>query len=301
MRADGPSPMVAISARPAGADVSDGGDPLRSQAIAAHGVAHRLSAAATGNNSSGRTLDIARVAITLTGFVGAVLTGVYAYRKQRLAEGDARRADAEQFVSRFARVSDQLGHDTAAVRLAGVYAMAALADDWAAQRQLCINVLTTYLQVPYQPDEKAEGHRHGEREVRRNIVRVIRDHLRDGLTDVSWCGYSFRFEGAVFDGGDLTGARFTGGHVTFHGARFVGGIFHFNRIRIEGGQVWFTQAQFEGGEARFEDAAIISGSLNFDGALLHGGTVTFQDFQCTGGEVKEGPFAGQICQPAASF
>src|SRR5450759_3886704 len=149
--------------------------------------------------------------------------------------------------------------------LAGVYAMAALADDWAAQRQLCINVLTTYLQVPYQPDEKAEGHRHGEREVRRNIVRVIRDHLRDGLTDVSWCGYSFRFEGAVFDGGDLTGARFTGGHVTFHGARFVGGIFHFNRIRIEGGQVWFTQAQFEGGEARFEDAAIISGSLNFDG------------------------------------
>jgi len=143
--------------------------------------------------------------------------------------------------------------------------MAALADDWAAQRQLCINVLTTYLQVPYQPDEKAEGHRHGEREVRRNIVRVIRDHLRDGLTDVSWCGYSFRFEGAVFDGGDLTGARFTGGHVTFHGARFVGGIFHFNRIRIEGGQVWFTQAQFEGGEARFEDAAIISGSLNFDG------------------------------------
>ena len=76
-----------------------------------------VPAAATGNNSSGRTLDIARVAITLTGFVGAVLTGVYAYRKQRLAEGDARRADAKQFVSRFARVSDQLGHDTAAVRL----------------------------------------------------------------------------------------------------------------------------------------------------------------------------------------
>src|SRR5664280_1700326 len=42
MAAGGLSPMVAISARAAGADVSDGGDPLRSQAIAAHGVAHRL-------------------------------------------------------------------------------------------------------------------------------------------------------------------------------------------------------------------------------------------------------------------
>ena len=166
-----------------------------------------------------RTLEIAKVAIALAGFVGAVLTGVYAYRKQRFAEGDARRADVDHLVSRFGWASEQLGHDNAAVRLAGVYAMAALADDWTAQRQLCINVLTAYLQVPYQPHEQTPGHRHGEREVRRNILRVIRDHLRDGFSDVSWCGYSFRFEGAVFDGGDLTGARFTAGNVTFHGGQ----------------------------------------------------------------------------------
>ncbi|MFD9499878.1 hypothetical protein [Streptomyces sp. NPDC060035] len=34
-----------------------------------------------------------------------------------------------------------LGHDQAAVRLAGVYALARLADDWAEQRQVCIDVL----------------------------------------------------------------------------------------------------------------------------------------------------------------
>ena len=208
-----------------------------------------------------RTLEIAKVAIALAGFVGAVLTGVYAYRKQRLAEGDARRADVDHLVSRFGWASEQLGHDNAAVRLAGVYAMAALADDWTAQRQLCINVLTAYLQVPYQPHEQTPGHRHGEREVRRNILRVIRDHLRDGFSDVSWCGYSFRFEGAVFDGGDLTGARFTAGNVTFHGARFVEGTFHLDDVRIGGARVWFTRARFEGGEVRFRDAAITSGSL----------------------------------------
>jgi uncharacterized protein YjbI with pentapeptide repeats len=253
--------------------------------------------AGTGSEAD-RTLDIAKVAIALAGVIGAVLTGVYAYRKQRLAEGDARRADAEQLATRFGRASEQLGHDSAAVRLAGMYAMAALADDWTAQRQLCVNVLTTYLQVPYEPDLEKPGHRHGEREVRRNVLRVIRDHLREGFSDVSWCGYNFRFEDAVFDGGDLTGARFTGGNVTFHSARFVGGTFHFDNVRIEGAQVWFTHTRFEGGEVRFEGAALTDGALTFDGAQVTGGAVTFDGFRFEGGELEEGPFAGQISRPA---
>src|SRR5580693_8402934 len=54
---------------------------------------------------------------------------------------------------RFATAADQLGNDKpAAVRLAGVYAMAGLVDDWEANRQTCVDVLCAYLQLPYEPD-----------------------------------------------------------------------------------------------------------------------------------------------------
>jgi hypothetical protein len=44
---------------------------------------------------------------------------------------------------RFATAAEQLGSDKPpAVRLAGVYAMAGLADDWADNRQTCIDVLS---------------------------------------------------------------------------------------------------------------------------------------------------------------
>ena len=83
-------------------------------------------------------LDVIKTTITVAGFVGAVLVGVYGYRKQRLAEGDAYRADAEQLAQRYTTAAEQIGHEKAAVRLAGVYAMARLADDWDEQRQICV-------------------------------------------------------------------------------------------------------------------------------------------------------------------
>src|SRR5947207_4571217 len=54
---------------------------------------------------------------------------------------------------RFATAAGQLGSDKpAAVRLAGVYAMAGLADDWPENRQTCVDVLCGYLRMPYEPD-----------------------------------------------------------------------------------------------------------------------------------------------------
>ncbi|MBT2511344.1 hypothetical protein J7I98_37125 [Streptomyces sp. ISL-98] len=99
--------------------------------------------------------EVIRTALATLAFVAAALAGVYAYRKQRLAEGDAQRADDNQLAERYTTAADQLGHDEAAVRLAGVYAMARLADDWIEQRQVCIDVLCAYLRMPYEPDPAA--------------------------------------------------------------------------------------------------------------------------------------------------
>src|ERR1700685_4033992 len=53
---------------------------------------------------------------------------------------------------RFATAADQLGSDKPAIRLAGVYAMAGLADGWKENRQTCVVVLCAYLRMPYEPD-----------------------------------------------------------------------------------------------------------------------------------------------------
>src|SRR6516165_6610999 len=58
---------------------------------------------------------------------------------------------------RFATAAGQLGSDKPAIRLAGVYAMAGLADDWEENRQTCVDVLCGYLRMPYEPDPGDEA------------------------------------------------------------------------------------------------------------------------------------------------
>src|SRR5690349_1344977 len=72
------------------------------------------------------TLDLVRIVLIVIGGLGGVVALVVAYRKQRIAEGDSRRENTKLFNERFTAASGQLGHDSAAVRLAGVYAMAGL-------------------------------------------------------------------------------------------------------------------------------------------------------------------------------
>src|SRR5215471_9108296 len=79
--------------------------------------------------------------------------------KEQLAEQSEQldRTLAEQRTrtlnERFATAAEQLGGDKPpAVRLAGVYAMAGLADDWEKNRQTCVDVLCGYLRMPDEPD-----------------------------------------------------------------------------------------------------------------------------------------------------
>ena len=96
--------------------------------------------------------------------------------KQTLAEQRSRGLN-----ERFATAADRLGSDKPpAVRLAGVYAMAGLADDWEENRQTCVDVLCGYLRMPYDPDPGEGKFRLvflADREVRHTVIRVITAHL----------------------------------------------------------------------------------------------------------------------------
>lgn len=238
-----------------------------------------------GGPASIDPLDVIKTTITVAGFVGAVLVGVYGYRKQRLVEGDARRADADQLAQRYTTAADQLGHDKAAVRLAGAYAMARLADDWDEQRQVCIDVLCAYLRMPYEPDTTSGKHRKGEPEVRYTIIRLIRDHLREPDAPITWCGRDLDFSNATFDGGDFRGVKFTGGEVSFFGAEFADSFVSFGDAEFIGGRVSFLATKFTSGEIFFNDVKFIGGETSFGNAKFTGGVVSFRDAEFTGGEV----------------
>ena len=205
-----------------------------------------------GGSSRVDSLEVIKTTLTVLAFGGALLAGLYAYRKQRLAEGDATRADAQQFADRYTKAADQLGSAQAAIRLAGVYAMARLADDWKAQRQTCVDVLCAYLRMPYQPPGEPE-HRPGEDQVRKTIVSVVAAHLQPGITP-SWSTTDLDFTGAHFENASFGGARFSGdarfdeatfsGYAGFGGARFSG-------------DVWFDEARFSGAETSFEGVVLV--------------------------------------------
>jgi hypothetical protein len=204
---------------------------------------------------------IATRAFAIVAGLSGVALLVIAYRRQRTTEADAQRAEraAEREVSKlftdtFDSASDKLGSEHAAVRLAGVHALARLADEAPEGRedlvQMVIDVLCAYLRIPYTPapdplpknasKDRQKEHRARElefvsfREVRHTIIRIIGNHLRE---PTRWRGRDYDFTGVAFDGGNLNGARFFGGEVSFIKAQFTSGNLVFNDAEFVGTKV----------------------------------------------------------------
>lgn len=223
---------------------------------------------------------------------GALVALVVAYRRQKLAEATAA-LDKERWQAtkahdrtrllneRFTAITTQFGDEQAAVRLAGVHAMAGLADDWEENRQTCIDVLCAYLRMPYQAYQKEEGttttnwlNFRAFREVRHTVIRVIAAHLRNDSV-ITWQGMDFDFTGVIFDGGDFSYLKFNGSRVSFKDAEFADGTVSFEYTEFSGGSVNFEGARFSDGTVSFEQARFSGAIVSFNGAEFSGATVSF--------------------------
>ncbi|ANP51085.1 hypothetical protein AVL59_16940 [Streptomyces griseochromogenes] len=243
-------------------------------------------------------------------------------QRERLAKQLAQ--DRRKLLSdRFAAISVQLGDDSRSARLAAVYGLAGLADDWdqpdeAGQRQTCIDVLCAYLRMPVAPypGDKAcaevLGPWRAEHEVRHAIVGLIRAHLLSGAHK-SWQGCDFDFTRATFDGGSFKDAEFckrvrfhgatfrpgNGAEVTFEEAAFRPGCevefwgatfagtrsIVFRKAKFTGGSVMFRDAHFNEGAVVFDDAQFTGGKVDFSGAEFSGGEITFRHARFGGATV----------------
>ena len=257
--------------------------------------------------------DLLKVAFAVAVGIGGVVALVTAYRRQRVAEfahelaarieDRADRGEEENqklaarteereatrlLNERFATAAGQLGSESPAVRLAGIYAMAGLADDWPQRRQTCVDVLCAYLRMPYAPEPAADAAQpdrqayQATQEVRHTAIRIITAHLapyRRPATPQDWCGLDLDFTGTIFDSGtvDFSGAQFTGGTVNFRDAQFTGGTVNFSSAQFTGGTVNFSSAQFTGATVNFRDAQFTGATVDFSDAQFAGGTVYFSD------------------------
>jgi hypothetical protein len=229
-------------------------------------------------------LNIIKIALSVVAGVGGVVALVVAYRKQRIGEVVEARERVKVLNERFASACSQIGHEKPTVRLAGIYAMASLADEWLEQRQVCIDVLCAYLRVPYEPALDSPWYHDEESEVRLSLTSVISDHLRPGAP-VGWQGHEFNLVRAVLRSADFADIQVTGGRLLFSLTRFPGGQTAFDGMHVSGGEIWFGGAEFNGAKVSFDNAEFSGGRVQFDGAEFNGGEVTFRGTKFTGGEV----------------
>ncbi|MEU3308477.1 pentapeptide repeat-containing protein [Nocardiopsis sp. NPDC006832] len=263
---------------------------------------------------------VIRAFAIMAGLSGIALL-VIAYHRQRnnnlenlRALRAAERDGVKLFNDRFTGAYTELGNEQAAARLGAVHALAHLADDAPTPelRQMCINVLCSYLRMPHAPvpegDEVGTAARQeyeAFREVRFSIIRVIGDRLRDEHS--SWQGHRFDLSNVVFDGGSLRGvhliggklifdrsvfgegemdfrySRVSGARVTFRGARFTGGTVNFRHVRFEGPLTDFHKAEFSGARVLLHNTRIAPETMTFTRAGFTGGRVEFRS-EGEGGE-----------------
>ena len=251
--------------------------------------------------------NIVKIALTLVGGVGAVAYLVIKYQERQQA-GRAEKREKDRTVD--TKVQDainQLGSDKASTRIAGVYALADIADRYrGGYRQRVVDILCGYLRSDrssYAPDRSgqpvwdASGHLvesvASDEAVESTILSVMRDRLRKerkddktGKTivrqtvddDQLWCACTFDLHGATFhEAVDLTHSTFEcvpcfrgtkfERNADFRGAHFAG-YADFRGATFAGG-AGFRWATFAGG-AYFVRATFAGGAY-FVWATFAGG------------------------------
>ncbi len=229
------------------------------------------------------SLEVAKTALTVVAGCGAVAALYVSYRKQRNDEANSDRERDRLFTDRFTKAAEQLGHDAAAVRLAGMYALARIADDSERDRETCMNVICAYLRMPYDPTSSQVDR--AEENVRRTAQRILQERLRPDHPHC-WRDADVDLSGATLLDAAFSRAVFK--KALFNGAQFYG-VTLFGVTKFTW-RTWFDEAVFHGtvwfGHSRFSDQTTFNGvkfrnqarftSAFFRHAIVHFNDVTFE-------------------------
>jgi hypothetical protein len=234
--------------------------------------------------------EVVKIALTVVAGIGGTVALTVAVRKQKfaeqqhgLSEADATRQDRRILDERFRNAVEQLGKESAVVRIGGAYSLAKLADDWSAGRQTCINTLCGYLRFPHGPSGDADG----EREVRQTIIDIIRQRL-SRTAEISWDGKLFDLTGAVLDHLDLSDIFLKESTLRLRGCVIQAATFRMKEFRVMGGEVDARDLRVMEGVTLDAQGGYLSdsGKVSLAGSTISSGTATFEDVQIDGGRLE---------------
>ncbi|MGJ6969225.1 pentapeptide repeat-containing protein [Streptosporangium sp. G11] len=262
-------------------------------------------------------IDVIRTALAAGAGVGAAITLMLAFRRQRhhesVAESTEHDANERRVTELYTKAAEQLGNDQAPVRLAGLYALERLAQLTPDQRQTIVNVICAYLRMSYTPPPgnrhdkiraaQRATHRGGtarssaapggrdsqeEQQVRITAHRILTDHLRyvktppPGRWPKRRCRQASNPNARFWPGIrlDLTGATL----LDFDFTDCCAASALFGRATFTGSAV-FSGAAFTG--SAWFDGATFTGSAWFNGATFTGDS-RFDGATFTGNAVFSG-------------
>jgi uncharacterized protein YjbI with pentapeptide repeats len=233
------------------------------------------------SNSAPSALDILKVTATLVAGLGGIIALTVAYRRQR--EQEDRRHHL-----RFDAAAEQLGNSDGAIRLAGVYAATALADESRALRPATVQLLCAYLRLNRPEDAP----------VQQTILEGIAAHTRiQGNQEVSWSDMALDLHGvSITSNLDWNNCRFDktvdlsdtvfGGDAQFVLTQFNGPLYlnraHFRASMLAffskfRGTVLMNDAVFDKGISAIETE--FARGLQANGARFdHGASFTRSNF-----------------------
>lgn len=213
--------------------------------------------------SQDKLFEVIRNAVTTAAALGVGITLFFSYRRQRTTEATQRitaeaqltaaeaqetaakalelsnkqyelererRQDAvvAELRSRYSRAADQLSAEALTIRLAGVFALATLADDWDRQedastdRQTCIDLLlATYRALDSEDESDAT-------ETKSAIWRSVMDRFRMHSAGRRWAGSHIDFSGLRHANSSVLALR-------------VDGSLNFSRTSSDGGATFYVQ------------------------------------------------------------
>lgn len=213
-------------------------------------------------------LDVVRTALAIGGGTGALITLLYAVRRQLLAEtvADDNKLDATErrITELYVKGVEQLGSANATVRFGGLFALERLAEDSPRLRGTVVDVVCAYLRcAPLEDDDVT----------RTAAQKLLLDHLafnsKHGYHKTHWPIAMIILSGATLQNFCFMAAQVDTAH--FFQCLFKGEA-QFQDAVIRGAN--FSETTFEGAasfansrlqKAIFREARFVA-SVNFDGA-----------------------------------
>ncbi|TYB71226.1 hypothetical protein FXF51_01960 [Nonomuraea sp. PA05] len=229
--------------------------------------------------------------------LAALLAVFYTARNADTARRTFRLSERGLDVDRFSNAVEQLGSDQAPIRLGGLYALEQLAQDNPELRQRVVDVICSYLRMPWTPQREADQQQRirtaqrtartgltsrtttrtgrstdEERQIRLTAQRLLADHLRwskrrwwkrsIAVNPLFWPGIRLDLTDATLLDFDFIGCH--AHHIDLDGATFVGDALFVTATFT--GRAWFEQARFTG-DAWFTGATFASNAL-FNGTMF---------------------------------